>query len=93
MSTDNDLMLEILKELREDMKDVKVDINEIKLGDIIQNQQLSDHMKRTELAEQRIEKLEKLHIKEPINWRAVITWTVGIASTISATAYTISKMI
>lgn len=49
---------EILNEIRSDIKEIKKDINEIKILDASQNASLDAHMARTLLNEKRIEKLE-----------------------------------
>jgi len=90
MSEQNDLMIEILKELRDDMKDVKEDIGEIKVQDAEQNAQLREHIRRSEAAELRLDKLEDVIIPEivkkltpkPLLTKINITWGVVTLSTI-----------
>lgn len=51
-------MEKIIHEIRDDIKDIKKDVEAIKLLDVKQNASLEAHMQRTELNEKRIEKLE-----------------------------------
>lgn len=59
--SDNDFLIELLREIQNgmkdisiDVKDVKSDISEIKITDAIQNEQLTLHMKRSDANEKSI---------------------------------------
>lgn len=49
---------EILLEVRSDIKEIKEDVAKIKQLDAVQNEQLRQHMARTEANEKRLDKLE-----------------------------------
>lgn len=52
----------LLLEVRNDVKAISKDISEIKILDAVQNKHLQDHMRRTELNEKRLTKLESYQI-------------------------------
>ena len=52
-------MSEILKEIREDVKEIRKDLTEVHTTNAIQNEQLKQHMRRTEIAEKRLDRLDK----------------------------------
>jgi hypothetical protein len=51
-----------MHELKQDVKDIKADILEIKITTAANTASLEAHMSRTELNERRVEKLEKWHL-------------------------------
>lgn len=50
-----------MNEIKQDLKDIKTDILEIKITTAANTASLEAHMSRTELNERRVEKLEKWH--------------------------------
>lgn len=56
--TDKDLNNTLLLELRDDVKAIRQDVNDIKVLDATQNAHLEAHMARTKANEDRIQRLE-----------------------------------
>jgi len=51
---EKDIEKTLLLELREDIRDIKKDVNDIKVLDAVQNEQLAYHIKRTDLLQQEV---------------------------------------
>jgi len=92
MSEHDKFLIELLQEMRDDIKEIRLDgkemkndINKIKITDVLQNKQLAEHIKRTELAEANLGELkvyidgvlERLEPK-PFNYKKTISWAVGL---------------
>jgi len=84
----------ILKDIQANIREIRADIGHIKESDVEQNSQLAEHIRRTEIAERRLLKLEDEVVPEllvlieamkeeirpkPINWKSVL----GYVSTIT----------
>ena len=78
----SDLMLEILKELREDVKDIKEDINEVRIIQVEQKSLITDLKKTSITNKNKIKNIEEETIPEliedlkpkPFNWKKHITF-------------------
>jgi hypothetical protein len=93
-----DLIINLLKDSREDIKEIREDISEIHTSqietshDVKRNaDDLSEHMRRTDLNEKRIESIEdKLTVGYLLKLVVVATGGVG---TITGTVYGIMKIL
>ena len=83
----SDMIYDLLKEVREEQTEIKLDIHDIQQMDAKQNMILDEHMKRTEIAEKRLDILED-RIKRPIiNWdwiKSNILWFITLIGSILA---------
>lgn len=66
-----------LEEIHADVKEIKKDVAEIRIMDAVQNTQLAEHIRRTELAEARISKMESWYIKYIIPISAILGATIA----------------
>lgn len=80
-----DLILDILKETREDVRDIKQKTEEIEKLDAIQNEQLREHMRRTEASEKRIDRLEDRELKSKLYSGGLVALIVAIAEILRRT--------
>lgn len=92
MSLDRD---SILLEVRSDVKQIISEINEIKVLDGIQNAQLAEHMRRSDLNEQQVHLLSAQlePIKSHVNRIQGALQLVGLIGTLIAITVGIYKLI
>jgi hypothetical protein len=105
MSDNDKFLIELLQEMRDDIKeirldskDMKEDIHAIKITDVIQNKQLAEHIKRTELAEASLlelrqfidEALVRLEPK-PFDYKKFISWLIGLGIPIGGFLVALNK--
>lgn len=57
--TSTKLIITRLEEVHTDVKECREKLNEIEKLDAVQNQQLAEHMRRTEASEKRLDKVEE----------------------------------
>jgi len=94
------IILDLLREMRDDVKDVKTDINEIKIMDAEQNLQLAEHMRRTAANEKMIEIIKDEIIPsckeeltpKPRDWSKFLRLGAYIVGTIVGVGATIYKL-
>jgi hypothetical protein len=97
----------LLEEVLTGIREIRLDISHIKESDIEQNAQLAEHIRRTEIAERRLEKLEDEVVPElllvlealkeemrpkPVNWKAVLGYVSTITLIIGGLVTTAVKL-
>ncbi len=63
---------ELIQIIHDDVKEIKKEMQEVKVTNAVQNEQLREHMRRTENLEKRINKMD------------VAKWSIGIIGAITA---------
>lgn len=111
MSDKTDIVLSMLKEIKDDAKDWrgKTDsrLSAIETVSTTQTQQLQEHMRRTEIAESRLDKVDKTivdtaavskevdkrvsKLEQPLSVKKVASWITG-AGAVAAAIYAIIRL-